>query len=182
MQYIGLMALVEDQIVDCFRRGGVPYSAFPRFQAVMAEDSGAVHDATLTDVTLPLVPGLIGRLRRGIDVADVGCGSGHAVNLMAEAFPRWQFVGFDFSDAGIAAARLEAERKGLANARFDKRDAAHLGEVGRFDLNGGPLPVVHLLAAQRLDSTGFIGTPIVRRLALGSPPPPGEHGPVIRIA
>jgi hypothetical protein len=58
MQYVGLMALVEDQIVDCFRRGGgVPYSAFPRFQAVMAEDSGAVHDATLIDVTLPLVSG-----------------------------------------------------------------------------------------------------------------------------
>ena len=134
MQYIGLMALVEDQIVDCFRRGGgVPYSAFPRFQAVMAEDSGAVHDATLIDVTLPLVPGLIDRLRQGIDVADVGCGSGHAANLMAGAFPRSRFTGFDFSDAGIAAARLEAERKGLANARFDKRDAAHLGEIGRFD-------------------------------------------------
>jgi SAM-dependent methyltransferase len=134
MQYIGLMAVVEDQIVDCFRRGGgVPYSAFPRFQQVMAEDSGAVHDATLIDVTLPLVPGLIDRLTRGIDVADVGCGSGHAANLMAEAFPRSRFTGFDFSDAGIAAARLEAERRGLANARFEKRDAAHLGETGRFD-------------------------------------------------
>ena len=134
MQYIGLMALVEDQIVDCFRHGGgVPYSAFPRFQAVMAEDSGAVHDATLIDMTLPLVPGLIDRLRQGIDVADVGCGSGHAINLMAEAFPRSQFAGFDFSDAGIAAARLEAERKGLANARFEKRDAARLGEIGQFD-------------------------------------------------
>jgi SAM-dependent methyltransferase len=134
MQYIGLMALVEDQIVDCFRNGGgVPYSAFPRFQAVMAEDSGAVHDATLIDVTLPLVPGLIDRLSQGIDVADIGCGSGHAVNLMAEAFPRSRFAGFDFSGAGIAAARLEAERKGLTNARFDQRDAAHLGEIGRFD-------------------------------------------------
>jgi hypothetical protein len=59
MQYIGLLALVKDQIVDCFRRGGgVPYSAFPRFQTVMAEDSGAVHDATLVKMTLPLVPGL----------------------------------------------------------------------------------------------------------------------------
>ena len=134
MQYIGLMALVEDQIVDCFRRGGgVPYSAFPRFQAIMAEDSGAVHDATLIDMTLPLVPGLIDRLRQGIDVADVGCGSGHAANLMAEAFPRSRFAGFDFSDAGVAAARLEAERKGLANARFEKRDAARLGEIGQFD-------------------------------------------------
>ena len=52
MQYIGLMALVEDQIVECFRHGGgVPYSAFPKFQAIMAEDSGAVHDASLIDVT-----------------------------------------------------------------------------------------------------------------------------------
>ena len=105
MQYIGLMATVEDQIVECFRHGGgVPYSAFPRFQAVMAEDSGAVHDAILIDGTLPLVPGLTGRLADGIDVADVGCGSGHAVNLMAAAFPRSRFTGFDFSEAGIAAA------------------------------------------------------------------------------
>jgi SAM-dependent methyltransferase len=134
MQYIGLMALVEDQIVECFRHGGgVPYSAFPRFQAVMAEDSGAVRDATLIDVTLPLVPGLTARLEEGIEVADVGCGSGHAVNLMAAAFPSSRFTGFDFSDTGIAAARQEGLRKGLDNARFEKRDAARLGEAGRFD-------------------------------------------------
>ena len=134
MQYIGLMAVVEDRIVDCFRHGGgVPYSAFPRFQAVMAEDSGAVRDATLIDVTLPLVPGLAGRLRQGIEVADVGCGSGHAVNLMAAAFPRSRFTGFDFSAAGIAAARQEARHRGLANACFEERDAARLGETGRFD-------------------------------------------------
>ena len=134
MQYIGMLALVEDQIVDCFRHGGgVPYEAFPKFHALMAEDSGAVQDATLLDVTLPLVPGLVDRLTAGIDVADVGCGSGHAINLMAEAFPRSRFMGFDLSDAGIAAARLEAERKGLTNARFAQRDAAHLGETGQFD-------------------------------------------------
>jgi SAM-dependent methyltransferase len=134
MQYIGMLALVEDQIVDCFRHGGgVPYEAFPKFHALMAEDSGAVQDATLLDATLPLVPGLVDRLREGIDVADVGCGSGHAINLMAEAFPRSRFTGFDLSAAGIAAARREAERKGLANARFTQRDAAHLGETGQFD-------------------------------------------------
>jgi SAM-dependent methyltransferase len=134
MQYIGLMATVEDQIVECFRHGGgVPYSAFPRFQAVMAEDSGAVHDATLIDATLPLVPGLVARLSDGIDVADVGCGSGHAINLMARAFPRSRFTGFDFSEAGIAAAHAEAGRDGLENVRFERRDAASLGETARFD-------------------------------------------------
>jgi SAM-dependent methyltransferase len=134
MQYIGMLAQVEDQIVDCFRHGGgISYEAFPGFHALMAEDSGAVQDATLLDVTLPLVPGLIDKLGQGIDVADVGCGSGHAVNLMAAAFPRSRFTGFDLSDAGIAAARLEAERKGLTNARFEQRDAANLRETGGFD-------------------------------------------------
>jgi hypothetical protein len=50
---VGLLAQVEDQIVGCFRHGGgVPYSEFPKFQAIMAEDSGAVHDATLVDMAL----------------------------------------------------------------------------------------------------------------------------------
>ena len=134
-QYVGLLALVEDQIVDCFRHGGgVPYSAFPKFHALMAEASGAVHDAALVGVTLPLVPGLVDRLGQGIDVADIGCGSGHAVNLMAEAFPLSRFAGFDLSDAGLAAAIAEAQSKGLTNVRFEKRDAARLGEMDRFDL------------------------------------------------
>jgi SAM-dependent methyltransferase len=134
-QYVGLLALVEDQVVECFRNGGgVPYSSFPKFQALMAEDSGAVRDATLIGETLPLVPGLTDRLEQGIDVADVGCGSGHAANLMAQTFPRSQFVGFDFSDTGLAAARAEADRNGLRNVRFSKRDAARLGETARFDL------------------------------------------------
>jgi ubiquinone/menaquinone biosynthesis C-methylase UbiE len=134
-QYVGLLALVEDQVVECFRNGGgVPYSSFPKFQALMAEDSSAVRDATLIDVTLPLVPGLTDRLEQGIDVADVGCGSGHAANLMAATFPRSRFVGFDFSDTGLAAARAEAGRNGLTNVRFSKRDAARLDETARFDL------------------------------------------------
>lgn len=133
-QYVSLLAQVEDQIVDCFHHGGgVPYAEFPKFQGLMAEDSGAVHDATLIDVTLPLVPGLVQRLQQGIDVADVGCGSGHAINLMAEAFPASRFVGFDISDTGIAAGKAEAERKGLTNARFEQRDAATLDGSQQFD-------------------------------------------------
>jgi SAM-dependent methyltransferase len=134
MQYIGLLALVEDQIVDCFRNGGgVPYSAFPKFQEIRGEESRAEQDASLIGKTLPFVPGLTGRLEDGIEVADVGCGSGYAVNLMAATFPRSRFTGFDFSGPGIAAARAEAERDGLANARFTERDAADLGETARFD-------------------------------------------------
>lgn len=133
-QYVGLLALVEDQIVDCFRNGGgVPYSAYPKFQAVMAEDSGAVHDAALIEVILPLVPGLTDRLERGINVADIGCGSGHAVNLMAERYPASRFVGVDITDTGLAAGATEAKRKGLANAHFLNKDAATLDGSEQYD-------------------------------------------------
>lgn len=133
-QFVALMGKVEGDIVECFRNGGgVSYSSYPEFQRLMAEESAQTFDATLTDVTLGLVDGLIDRLRAGIDVADVGCGQGHAVNLMAEAFPNSRFVGFDFSDEGIAAARAEATSKGLTNATFERRDAAALGVEGGFD-------------------------------------------------
>jgi SAM-dependent methyltransferase len=134
-QYVALLALVEDQIVDCFRvGGGIPYTAFPRFHAIMAEDSAALLDATLLNRTLPLVPGLTDRLARGIDVADVGCGSGHALNLMGARFPQSRFTGFDLSDTALAAARAEADALALTNVRFERRDAARLGETDGFDL------------------------------------------------
>ena len=134
MQFASLMGDVEDQIVDCFRKGGgVPYAEFPKFQEVMAEMSAEVHDASLLDGTLALVDGLIDRLRAGIDVCDIGCGQGHAINLMAQAFPSSRFTGWDFSTEGVAAAEAEAARLGLANARFEVKDAAAIDTVGGFD-------------------------------------------------
>jgi SAM-dependent methyltransferase len=99
----------------------------------MAETSAAVNDAALLDVILPLVPGLPERLNAGIDVADVGCGSGHAINLMAQAFPASRFTGYDFSKGAICAARDEAERMGLANASFEVVDVAGLDVAACFD-------------------------------------------------
>ena len=134
MQYIGLLAGVEDEVVERFRiGGGVPYSAFPKFHALMAEDSASVHDATLIDGILPLVPGIVEKLKAGIDVADIGCGQGHAIILMAEAFPVSRFTGIDLSEEAIAVARKQAEAKGLTNARFEARDAATLEGSERFD-------------------------------------------------
>jgi SAM-dependent methyltransferase len=133
-QFISLLAGVEQRVVECFRRGGgVPYEAYERFHALMAEDSATVHDAALVDGILPLVPGVVERLRSGIDVADIGCGQGHAINLMARAFPASRFTGFDFSEAAIAAGRREADALGLANARFELCDVATLDAADRFD-------------------------------------------------
>lgn len=134
-QFIAMLADVESSVVQCFRRGGgVPYSSYTEFHRLMAEDSGAVFDAALIDAILPLVPGLRSQLSAGIDVADVGCGSGHAVNLIAAAYPRSRCVGYDFSAEGIAAGQAEAAALGLTNAEFFVRDVAGLGERSRFDL------------------------------------------------
>lgn len=134
-QYIGLLGSVEDGIVESFRRGGgVPYAAFPRFQEVMAEDSGQSVLPALLEHILPLVPGLIDQLRQGIEVLDLGCGRGLALMLMAQTFPNSRFTGYDFSETGIAAAQAEARQRGLTNIRFAVQDAALLDELGRYDL------------------------------------------------
>ncbi len=133
-QFIGFLAAVEDPIIESFRNGGgVPYSAYPNFQQCTAEQSARVFDATLIDVTLPLVPGLVERLNKGIDVADVGCGQGHAINLMAKAFPNSRFTGYDFSEEGVAAGQEEASAMGLTNATFEVKDVSTLGGSVQFD-------------------------------------------------
>jgi SAM-dependent methyltransferase len=132
---IELCASVERAVVDCFRLGGgVPYPAFVGLTDCLADLNGPVVDATLVQSTLRLASGLVDRLESGIDVADVGCGSGHAVNVMARVFPRSRFVGFDFSEEAIAAARAEARELGLANARFEVRDVATLDLRDVYDL------------------------------------------------
>ncbi|MDQ3361325.1 MAG: class I SAM-dependent methyltransferase, partial [Actinomycetota bacterium] len=134
-QFIPVLASVEDRIVESFRHGGgVPYSAFERFHEVMAEDSGQTVVAALTDSILPLVPGLTERLEEGIDVLDVGCGSGRALNLLARKFPRSRLAGYDFSEEAIARARSEAEERGTTSVRFEVRDVATLDEEERYDL------------------------------------------------
>jgi ubiquinone/menaquinone biosynthesis C-methylase UbiE len=134
MQFIPLLALVEEDVVTCFREGGgVPYSSFPKFQKLMAESSAQVHDAALIGGVLPLVDGLVSKLEAGIDVADIGCGSGHAINLMAQAFPSSRFTGFDFSAEGVATGTSEAKSMGLKNARFVEKDVSELGESEAFD-------------------------------------------------
>jgi SAM-dependent methyltransferase len=133
-QYIALLGAVEQKIVACFRKGGgVPYSEFDGFHRIMAEESVAFQDAALIETTLALVPGLVERLREGIDVLDVGCGSGHAVNLMAQAFPKSRFRGCDFSSEGVERARGEARALRLANAHFEVLDAARLEDVEAYD-------------------------------------------------
>jgi hypothetical protein len=134
-QSIVLMANVQDEVVECFfKGGGVPYSSFPNFQRVVAENTSQFYDASLLQTTLPLVPGLVERLQTGNDVADIGCGSGHAINLMAEAYHHSRFVGYDISEEGIAVAQAEARQLGVTNASFEVLDVSSLDTPDHYDL------------------------------------------------
>ncbi|MGV0646439.1 class I SAM-dependent methyltransferase [Mycolicibacterium sp. XJ2546] len=134
-QFIPLLGEVEQKIIRCFHTGGgLSYSEYPRFHTLMAEESGEVFDAALVDVILPLVEGLPERLRAGADVADIGCGSGHAINVMARAFPASRFTGIDFSDEGLGVGRAEAQQLGLPNANFLAADVAELDHTESYDV------------------------------------------------
>ena len=134
MQYPAVLGQVEDQIVRCFREGGgVPYSEFKRFHEVMAEDSGQTTVAALFDHVLPLVPGLVDQLERGIDVLDLGCGRGIALAALARRFPRSRFLGLDFSVETITWARSQVEQDCLQNLRYEVRDAATIDYENAFD-------------------------------------------------
>jgi SAM-dependent methyltransferase len=135
MQFLGCVGSVEQDIVECFRKGGgVPYTKYGRFHRITRAASAQTFEETLIKRTLPLVPGLVDRLEGGIDVLDIGCGSGHAVNLMAREFPKSRFKGYDFSEEAIEAGRQEASDWRLRNAHFEIQDVARIPESGGFDL------------------------------------------------
>ena len=149
-QMVPMCAGVEDELVEKFREGGgVPYSSYPRFHEVMAETSGAIFDTGLVQMTLPLVPGIVERLDAGADVADVCTGSGHAVNVMAKAFPNSMFVGYDFHPGSIDHA--QALCRALHGRSRSKRHASARDPASRVGHSptGRPRTQKAACAAQR---------------------------------
>lgn len=134
-QYVSLMGNVEDKIVECFRNGGgLPYSEYPKFQQLQAEETARIFDSMLINQILPLIPEINNRLKDGIKVLDIGCGGGRAINLMGKAFPRSNFTGCDISHDGISSAKEEAKNMGLTNVHFETKDALSVEELGKLDL------------------------------------------------
>jgi SAM-dependent methyltransferase len=74
----------------------------------------------LVSAWLPALDGVVKKLEAGAKVADIGCGHGWSTVMMAKAFPRSQFVGYDFHPGSIADARAHAEAHSVsANATFE---------------------------------------------------------------
>lgn len=82
------------------------------------------YAANLVSAWIPAFDGLDAKLKQGALVADVGCGHGASTILMAQAYPESKFVGFDYHDDSIAAARAAAQKTGVAGrVRFEVADA-----------------------------------------------------------
>jgi SAM-dependent methyltransferase len=123
-------------VATAFRQGGgVPYSAFrPEFTHVMDATSRVHFDDLLVQRWLPLAPGVLEHLDAGARAADIGCGTGYALLVLARAFPASTFVGYDLADDAIEQANATARAAGLENVSYQTRDAAHLDAPEQFDL------------------------------------------------
>jgi SAM-dependent methyltransferase len=80
--------------------------------------------ANLVGDWIPALDGVHERLSEGALVADVGCGHGASTLILAAAYPRSRFVGFDYHEDSILAARAAAARGGVAQGvRFEVASA-----------------------------------------------------------
>src|SRR5262249_33937189 len=69
---------------------------------------------------LPALDGVVEKLKSGAKVADVGCGHGWSTVIMAKAFPKSTFIGYDFHPSSIEDAQAHAKTHGVSdNTRFE---------------------------------------------------------------
>ncbi|MEY4605780.1 MAG: hypothetical protein RLY45_540, partial [Actinomycetota bacterium] len=109
-----------DHVSESFRSGiGHDYDSHGPEGAVGIERSFEPWNrAHLLPTVLPALDGMVDRLRAGARIADVGCGAGGAVLLMASAFPSSTVTGYDISQYALARARERLVAAGARNAEF----------------------------------------------------------------
>ncbi|MBS1827624.1 MAG: methyltransferase domain-containing protein [Acidobacteria bacterium] len=124
--------------------------------------------ANLTTQWIPALDGVAEKLERGIDVADIACGHGASTVLMAQAYPNSRFVGFDYHEASIAAARDRAKAAGVENrVRFEVAPAKTFPGVYDFvatfdalhDMGDPQGAAAHVFQSLRKDGTWMIVEP-----------------------
>jgi 2-polyprenyl-3-methyl-5-hydroxy-6-metoxy-1,4-benzoquinol methylase len=125
-----------EQMPESFRTGlGHDYDSHGPQGAVGIERSFEPwNKANLLPVVLPALDGVVAKLDAGAAVADVGCGAGGAVLLMAGAFPNSQFTGYDISHYALGRAAERLDASGLTNAAFHDPREHGLPSNGSLDL------------------------------------------------
>jgi SAM-dependent methyltransferase len=112
----------EKRTIEAFRTGaGVKWGEHDeRLYRGVASLCRNAYRGSLVSEWLPALDGVVEQLESGIAVADVGCGYGHSTVLMAQAFPRSRFHGFDVHPAAVEEARRLAAESGVSDrVRFD---------------------------------------------------------------
>lgn len=135
---------------------------------------------------IPALDGVAGKLTMGASVADVGCGHGASTALMAKAFPKSRFFGFDYHSGSIEYARHVAGRDGLLDQiTFEVASAKTYPDNGGYDLvtffdclhdMGDPVGAAkHVLSTLKPEGTWMIVEPFANDR------PEENHNPVGRI-
>ncbi len=136
--FIGLpaQARVLERLPEAFRTGrGLTYDDHGPSCAHKVERMLAPwHRHALVPRVLPAIDGLVSRLEAGSLVADVGCGAGLALIVMASAFPASQFHGYDLSAHAIERAEANLGATALSNLTFHLIRGEEMPDDGRFDL------------------------------------------------
>src|ERR1022692_4338659 len=115
------------KIVEAFRTGrGIAWGdQDPAIFATTERFWQVSYRTSLVSDWIPALDGVADRLRADARVADIGCGHGAAVILMAQEYPRSKFTGFDSHPASIEIARKRATDAGVGDrVRFDIADAS----------------------------------------------------------
>jgi len=113
------------QLIESFRTcGGIPQSAYTHnVRDGMERMSAPWFEQLLVSQWLPLLPAVLEGLRKGIRVADIGCGAGRALAALASAFPASSFTGYDIFASALERARENAAELGLTpQIRFVERN------------------------------------------------------------
>ena len=126
----------QERTLEAFRTGnGIPWGEHDsRLHCGVGALYRNMYRASLVSEWLPALDGVVDKLERGALVADVGSGQGHSTVLMARAFERSRFVGFDTHEASLEEARAGAEAAGVADrVEFLRGDAGSYPGAG-YDL------------------------------------------------
>jgi SAM-dependent methyltransferase len=116
-QIIGSILKDEPKIVEAFRAGkgfGWHEHHHDLFEGTERFFRPS-YNASLVSQWIPALDGVKSKLERGAKVADVGCGLGASTIVMAEAFPRSRFHGYDYHADSVALARERARKAGVAD-------------------------------------------------------------------
>ena len=77
------------------------------------------YENNLISSWIPSMEGVTEKLKKGVKVADIGCGHAASTIIMAKAFPNSTFIGFDFHEESIQQAKSRANDAGVTNASFE---------------------------------------------------------------